>query len=114
MLRGTYIAPHRHLEPPKSETFLVLEGRAMFFQIDEERRVRERHPHGEGGAVGIDIPPGVWHTLLVLSDHVTCFEVKPGPYSVATDKEFAEWAPREGEPGAAAYLESLAQYCAPA
>ena len=36
-----------------------------------------------------------------------CYEVKPGPYSAANDKDFAPWAPREGEPGVAAYLESL-------
>ena len=26
LLRGTYIRPHRHVTPPKAETFLVLEG----------------------------------------------------------------------------------------
>ena len=58
-------------------------------------------------AVGVDIQPGVWHTIAVLSDHVVCFEVKPGPYSVATDKDFAPWAPREGDPRAGAYLDML-------
>ena len=33
--------------------------------------------------------------------------MKPGPYSQANDKDFAPWAPREGEPGAAEYLERL-------
>ena len=44
--------------------------------------------------VGIDIRPGVWHTMVVLSAHAICYEVKPGPYSAPTDKEFASWAPR--------------------
>jgi hypothetical protein len=43
----------------------------------------------------------------VLSEHVVCFEVGPGPYSAATDKDFAPWAPREGDAGAAAYLDAL-------
>jgi cupin fold WbuC family metalloprotein len=33
MLRGTYIAPHRHLGPPKPEAFLVLEGKIGFFEF---------------------------------------------------------------------------------
>ena len=35
------------------------------------------------------------------------FEVKPGPYDAATDKEFAPWAPPEGDPRAHAYLIQL-------
>lgn len=108
MLRGTYIAPHRHLDPPKSESFLVLEGRIAFFLFDDAGNPEHRFVLGASGpALGIDIPPGVWHTLAVLSPHAVCFEVKPGPYSPASDKEFAPWSPREGDPGAAAYLEAL-------
>jgi hypothetical protein len=36
-----------------------------------------------------------------------CFEVKPGPWERATDKEFAEWAPAESDPAAAEYLRRL-------
>jgi len=108
MLRGTYIAPHRHLLPPKPESFLVLEGRIEFFVFDDRGVVEQRHILDSGGpAVGIDIPPGVWHTMAVLTTHAICFEAKPGPYSPANDKEFAPWAPREGDPGAAAYLDAL-------
>ena len=46
-------------------------------------------------------------TIAMLSEHVVCFEVKPGPYSAANDKDFAPWAPREGDPEAGAYLEGL-------
>ena len=63
-------------------------------------------PHRD--ALGVDIQPGVWHSMAVLTDHVVCFEVKPGPYSAARDKGFAPWAPREGDPTAGAYLDMLA------
>ena len=43
----------------------------------------------------------------VLTPHVVCFEIKPGPYSAATDKDCAPWAPREGDSLAGAYLEML-------
>ena len=106
MIQGTYIAPHRHRDPPKSESFLVLEGELAFFTFDDDGRITSTTILGRD-ALGIDIQPGIWHTIAVLTDHVVCFEVKPGPYSAATDKDFAPWAPREGDPSAAAYLDML-------
>jgi len=35
MAKGTYIAPHRHIDPPKSESFLVLDGEIAFFTFDD-------------------------------------------------------------------------------
>jgi len=106
LVRGTYIAPHRHRDPPKSESFLALEGQVACFLFDDRGSVTAIHVLGRD-AVGIDIPPGVWHTLAVLTPHAVCYEVKPGPYSAITDKDFAPWAPREGDPGAPSYLEAL-------
>lgn len=112
MLRGTYITPHRHITPPKAESFLVLAGRIAFFLFDDSGAVTGRYVLGQGSAaLGADIPPGAWHTLAVLSEHAVCFEVKAGPYAPATDKQFAPWAPREGDPGCAAYLENLLAGC---
>jgi len=106
MVRGTYIAPHRHLDPPKAESFLVLEGELAFFTFDDSGAVATTHILGRD-PLGIDIIPGVWHTLAVLTPHAVCYEVKPGPYSAANDKDFANWAPREGDPGAPSYLAML-------
>ena len=106
MIEGTYVAPHRHWNPPKSESFLVLEGRVALFTF---------HPAGEidaiqvlgGDPLGADLAPAIWHTIAVLTPHAVCYEVKPGPYSASNDKDFAPWAPREGDPGAPAYLARL-------
>jgi cupin fold WbuC family metalloprotein len=106
-LRGSYAAPHRHLAVPKPESFVVLRGELALFVFDDLGAVTEQHVLGRGGLVGIDLEPGLWHTAAALSETAVCFEVKAGPYDAATDKEFAPWAPREGEPAAAAYLEGL-------
>jgi cupin fold WbuC family metalloprotein len=106
MVKGTYIAPHRHRDPPKAESFLVLEGEVAFFTFDDSGQVTRIDVIG-GDALGIDVAPGIWHTLAPLTPHAVCYEVKPGPYSAATDKEFGPWAPREGDPRAAAYLRQL-------
>jgi cupin fold WbuC family metalloprotein len=106
MARGTYVTPHRHLDPPKTEAFLALSGEIAVFLFDDEGNVTERHDLGRD-PVGIDIAAGVWHTVAVLSDIAVCYEVKPGPYTQANDKDFAPWAPREGDPRCAEYLERL-------
>jgi cupin fold WbuC family metalloprotein len=110
LLEGTYIRPHRHLDPPKSETFLVLEGHVAVLVFSDHGDVSERYEVGDQlqpRVWGIDLSPGLWHTILALSDRAVCFEVKPGPWQPASDKEFAAWAPQEGAPEADAYLERL-------
>jgi cupin fold WbuC family metalloprotein len=106
MARGTYVTPHRHLDPPKAESFVALSGEVAFFIFDDAGKVIERRDLGRD-AIGIDVAPGVWHSLAVLSDVAVCYEVKPGPYTQANDKDFAPWAPREGDPRAAEYLAGL-------
>jgi cupin fold WbuC family metalloprotein len=105
---GTYVAPHRHKDPPKAESFIVLEGEIAFFIFDDAGNIEQTIRLGPGNpARGIDLAPGLWHTLAALSPHAVCYEVKPGPYVAATDKEFAPWAPQEGDPGTVAYLDTL-------
>jgi cupin fold WbuC family metalloprotein len=107
MLRGSYFTPHRHANPPKPESFLVLKGGVVCVIFDNAGTIAETHHLGEGGSYGVDVAAGVWHTIVVLSETAVCYEVKPGPYVMATDKEFAPWAPKEGDPGCSAYLEEL-------
>jgi cupin fold WbuC family metalloprotein len=113
LLQGTYIQPHRHSNPPKSETFLVLEGTADVILFDDAGAVTSRYRLGgdsvEGRLWGIDIPAGTWHTILPRTARAVCFEVKPGPWEPSNDKEFATWAPSENEPSSAAYAQSLLQ-----
>ena len=108
LLRGTYVRPHRHVTPPKSETFLPLTGRVGIVCFDDDGAVSACHELDSNGPVrGIDLEPGVWHTVVALSDVSVCFEVKPGPWEPASDKDFAAWAPAEGEPGVAGFVERM-------
>jgi cupin fold WbuC family metalloprotein len=107
LVEGTYIRPHRHLDPPKTEAFLALEGEIAFFVFDDSGNVETRRVLGRHGLWGVDIPPGVWHSMAVLTPHAVCYEVKPGPYTPLSDKEFAPWAPAEDAAEAAAYLQAL-------
>lgn len=107
LVRGTYSTPHRHEAPPKAETFVALQGIVAVFLFDDGGEVTARHLLGQNGLIGVDIAAGVWHSVAALTDTAVCFEVKPGPYDPSNDKEFAPWAPAEGDPAASAYLERL-------
>lgn len=107
MLRDTYVRPHRHLDPPKCESFVILRGRLAVLVFADDGRIKKGHVLSTGSDElhGIDLAPGIFHSIVVLSDAAVIFEVKPGPYEAATDKEFAEWAPAEESPDAPAYVE---------
>jgi cupin fold WbuC family metalloprotein len=105
---GSYIQPHRHLDPSKDETFVVLRGRFGLIVFDDAGTVTETVVLEPGGdIVGAHLPAGTFHTLVSLSPQSVFFESKAGPYAPIAEAERAPWAPREGEPAAAAYLKRL-------
>lgn len=105
---GSYVRPHRHLDPPKAEAWIVLRGRLVFFTFDEAGNVTQRVELAAGSAqFGVDLSPGVFHTFIALEADTVIFETKTGPYTEATDKAFAAWAPPEGDPSVDAYMQRL-------
>lgn len=104
----TYIRPHRHRDPGKSETFVVLRGEIAFFHFDERGRVlTARRLGSQVDALAVDMQPGVWHCIVALTPDCVIFEGKNGPYDPATDKEFAAWAPPEGGAATSEYMRRL-------
>jgi cupin fold WbuC family metalloprotein len=104
----SYIRPHRHLDPPKAEAWIVLSGALAFFTFEDDGRVRDcLRIAASGPAFGVDLIAGVFHTFIALEADTLIYEVKPGPYAPATDKDFAAWAPAEGAPAAAEYRGAL-------
>jgi cupin fold WbuC family metalloprotein len=104
----SYIRPHRHLDPPKAEAWLVLRGSVAFFTFEDDGRVRDALELAAGSdAFGVDLAAGVYHSFIALSTGTVIYEVKPGPYRASDDKSFAPFAPTEGSPDAPAYMASL-------
>jgi cupin fold WbuC family metalloprotein len=105
---GSYVQPHRHLDPMKDETFVVVRGRFGLVLFDEAGAVARTAVLAAGGdAIGADVLHGTYHTLISLEPGSVFFEAKAGPYRPIGDDERAPWAPREGDPRAAAYLADL-------
>lgn len=101
---GSWLPPHRHLDPAKDETIIVLAGAlgVVIFGADGEI-VSTRHLTAGGDCCGVDIPYGTWHTVLALVPGTVIFEAKSGPYRPLSVEELAPWAPGEGAPESAAY-----------
>jgi cupin fold WbuC family metalloprotein len=108
MQPGTYIMPHRHLEPAKDETILVMAGSMLFIQFTDDGEVADQillQPGTE--TFGVDVAPHVYHTFVPLKPDTLVFECKTGPYAADSDKNVPDWAPREGTPEAEEYLLEL-------
>lgn len=104
----SYICPHRHLNPPLAEIFLVLRGWGAVLLFDEQGRVEEvQRLDPRTQSWGVEIPAGCYHTIVSGSVGSVFYEVKQGPYDPKRAKDFAPWAPEEGSSQAPAYLKQL-------
>jgi len=95
---GTYVRPHRH-QAARWEMFAALRGQMDVLLFADDGALAQRITLAPGCGV-IEIAGGSWHSFVIMAPATVALEIKPGPYIAETDKEFAVWAPREGEPGA--------------
>ena len=104
----SYVRPHRHLEPPRSESWVLLRGAVAFFTFEDDGRVRDcLHLEAGGERFGVDLGPGAFHAVVALVADTVLYEAKSGPFVPAPESSFAPWAPAEGSAGAADYLRQL-------
>lgn len=105
---GSYIRPHRHLDPEKDEAFILMSGRLgiVTFTDDGEVVGTVLLSHA-GGNLAADIPHGVYHTALSLELGTVFYETKAGPYRQLNEDEMALWAPEESGPQAHVFLMRL-------
>ena len=109
---GSYVRPHRHLDPPKPEAWIILQGRLLFVTFNDDGKIERHHVlAAQSEQFGVDLVPGRYHTIAALVPDTVIFEVKSGPYEAAADKSFAPWAPEEGTPQADIYLRELLTRC---
>lgn len=107
---GSWLPPHRHLDPAKDESIVVVAGALGVVIFDDAGTVVTSRQLAPGGdCCGVDIPHGTWHTVVALVPGTVIFEAKAGPYRPLCAEELAPWAPAEGAPEAADYALSLRQ-----
>jgi cupin fold WbuC family metalloprotein len=101
----SWVQPHRHLDPSKDETVVVVKGRFGFAVFDDSGTPVLAQVLTPGMA--IDIPHGTWHTCCALDPDSVFFETKAGPYTPLTPDERAPFAPPEGSPDVPSALSRL-------
>lgn len=103
LMPDTYCQPHKHSDPSKSESFIILKGKAVVVEFDDLGNINDfLILDAEHGNYGVDFLPNIWHTILALTPCVV-FEAKDGPYNKLNDKDFAKWAPTESDPESKLY-----------
>ena len=105
---ASYIRPHRHLDPEKDESFILISGRLGILLFSDAGAVTETVilSH-QSGVLAVDVPSGVFHTAVSLESGTIFFEAKAGPYQPLTEAETAAWAPHEGDSAVTTYLAQL-------
>jgi cupin fold WbuC family metalloprotein len=105
----TYIRPHRHTQPPKSESIILLRGALDILVFDDCGALIRRESLSEtSGNCAIDIPAGSWHGLVVRQTDTVVYEVKTGPYHPVAEADIAPWSPDpEDRAAVRAYLEAM-------
>lgn len=105
MTRGSYVQPHQHANPPKWEMIVSLRGTAAILIFDDHGKVLHRHElDAQGPGHGVELPEHTWHTVVATCDCVVLLELKQGPFiGSQREKDFAPWAPAEGETGQDAF-----------
>jgi len=110
--KDTYIQPHKHQDPDKTEAFVVLQGKVLVIEFDDNGIVISSCIlSNDEGVFGAEIEPCVWHCIVPLESPSVVYEIKDGPYSPITDKNFATWAPIEGSAECKDYLTDLIKRC---
>ena len=91
---GTYLRPHRHHTPPKTESYIVLRGELDVLIFNNEGKLIQRTVLNPlTGNYGVDIPSGEWHSMIVKQSGTVIYEVKAGPFSPTVPDDFAPWSP---------------------
>ena len=115
----SYIRPHRHSLDPRDECLIAVRGLFGLIEFNDQGDIEsitlfgsEKYSEQLSIAAGVELPSGVWHTVVSLVDKSILFEVKSGPFDPSLAKELAPWAPEEGGEDASQYLEALKQQCA--
>lgn len=113
----SYLRPHYHGPYQGAETLIAIKGLLAFMVFGSEGEVQAVHLFGArnhadepGVAVGVEVQPGQWHTVISLESGSILLEIKGGPFDPEAPKYFAPWAPEEMTQEGEIYLEALKKH----
>lgn len=111
-VKNTYIQPHKHDDPDKTEILFIIKGRIGVFTFDDSGTILTYTTLDETGEFRmIEIPAKTYHCFVVLSEEAVVHEIIDGPYMEETHKKFAAFAPSENDKSEAEkYLMKLEKF----
>ncbi len=109
---GSYIRPHRHYSDPRDEMLIAVRGTMALVIFDDNGSVTKvlsigDYRHNNKILFGTEVSASIWHTIIALEPGCILLEIKAGPFDPNKPKDYATWAPEEGEPSAQKYLSQL-------
>jgi cupin fold WbuC family metalloprotein len=106
--RDTYVRPHHHVG--KSESFHLMEGRALVILFAGDGAIERVIPVGDAARGGVSyfrMPEHVVHSFVIESEWLVFHETTAGPFD-RSQTVFAGWAPDYPEsPATGAFLNGL-------
>ncbi len=104
----TFLPPHRHLNPSKEEIFLVLKGKLVLIEFDDEGKITSHMIiEPRNGTYGGEVSCGTWHTLISLESGTVIYEIKKGPFEPIAETDLAPWVPQNSLSESIRYQQSL-------
>lgn len=112
MQPNTYIRPHKHASPPRSEGVVVLRGELAVIIFNNDGSVKQIEiVNPTKGVWGVDIAPNEWHMSVILEPDTVIYEAKPGPYAPIAECDWAPWAPlAENKDEVEKYIASICEH----
>ncbi|MFH1625965.1 MAG: WbuC family cupin fold metalloprotein [Pseudomonadota bacterium] len=105
---ATYLRPHKHENPDKTEVFILIKGRVLILEYHDSGEIKDYivldHKLGN---IGVEIGAQVWHSFIGLEEDSVLYEVKEGPFVESSVKHYPEWAPEEGTEEAKEFNEAI-------
>lgn len=104
----TYVRPHKHENPGKNEVFIILRGRILVLEYNDDGSIHDYIILDTAAKnYTAEIPPGRYHSMISLDSGTVAYEIKKGPYLPDTVKKFAPWSPAEGSPETEAFIQRI-------
>lgn len=105
---GSYVRPHRHVDPLRWEMFVCLRGRGAAVIFNETGEISEIYRLDPAqGAYGAEIAAGAWHCIVSLAPGSVFLEIKEGPFEPKHAGVFAPWSPAPDDPAAVPFLSAI-------
>jgi cupin fold WbuC family metalloprotein len=108
--RATYFRPLRHMQRPQA--FHIVEGAVRIALLDDNGRLTEvlsLAASSESSPFEVWIPTGQWYAFLLTTEWLVIRETTIGPM-MSSEREYAPFAPDDGESTAAAYAAQLREW----